>query len=169
MWQFAKDLDYGRAWYCDAYRLHSSNEIVEGPFTPSVVDVEPFTPLSSITLWEPRRRAAGGRGGGNGGDRGHRSAPPLAAGPSSSGGTGESLDASQLPVLDDPLDAAPMMGVSHSSASSADGSVESIVADEDEEVQDSDVVASDACYIIRANSPTLTIQLPLVTRLEHVT
>jgi hypothetical protein len=66
-------LDFSKPWFCDGWRLHSSDDLVE-VFEPAVVDLFFLSPLGKFQIWEPRLR----QGRRDGGDDGGAAPAPLA-------------------------------------------------------------------------------------------
>ena len=64
LWRCFSSLDWQVEWRCEAWRLHSSDSIVDG-FVPGVVDLEMISPMRQEVLWRPwrRNRACGVDGG----------------------------------------------------------------------------------------------------------
>lgn len=118
MWEAARSLDYGREWYCDAWRLHSSLRAVHS-FRPGCVEVEEIFPLGAVLLWQPRTR--GGRAQGSGGGPGDGgSGRPVR--PASDGRGPLALEDASAPAARDDWD------VGDDSSSSSDSDSDSVDA-----------------------------------------
>ena len=147
LWQVFQLFDFTKEWRCEAWRLHSSDEIAS-PFLPSLIELEPVVPRLAATLSSlPRKRK---RKGGTAGEGEH-----VAEDNDEMWRLGEP---EPLPPLEAPeVDAASEPSLA---GSDTDQDSDSSPTDNDTEPTDSSDSRSDALWDLPAGEPEEPVPIP---------